>query len=308
MDYIKPDITAQTSDPIFSVHLADRIGAEGLFRLDVFAKIREGLKEHLITGQMDFLTEYPVYIFLHQIANIKTGMAYKTSAVGLSEMLGVEIKYFQKALVSLEKKGYIKRFFHRGTRKPYPIVINKFVTIDGLQIIANECIFDKVNSLYDNKLAFTLEDEENLKGICSELEKNLNGTYRATLKDILKINKDNKEVKRIKKIISKKDNFSYSPDFESFWNEYPKKVSKGMAYKRWKEAVKTDNPDVIIKGAKKYYQSVRKIPAKYIKNPDGWLSARRWEDDYSEKEDDRSYGLDLSNPEVYEKLIERKDG
>lgn len=81
----------------------------------------------------------------------------------------------------------------------------------------------------------------------------------------------------------KENKYIYSPDFEIFWSQYPKKVGKGNAFLKWKIAIKTTNPQDIISGAKKYCEKTinNKTDVGYIKNPEGWISARRWEDDYT---------------------------
>jgi len=75
----------------------------------------------------------------------------------------------------------------------------------------------------------------------------------------------------------------YSPEFESFWKEYPRRIGKGKAYKNWQTALKNTDPLVIIEGAKRYAAEclAKRTEEGYIKHPEGWLTARRWEDDAS---------------------------
>ena len=70
-----------------------------------------------------------------------------------------------------------------------------------------------------------------------------------------------------------------SKEFEAFWDAYPKKISKQAALKAWNKAVKIADPADIIAGAKRYAQMVQGSEKQFIKGPDGWLNAGRWEDE-----------------------------
>lgn len=75
---------------------------------------------------------------------------------------------------------------------------------------------------------------------------------------------------------------SATPDgFDEFWAAYPKKVAKQAAIKVWKKASKTTDTQDIIDGAQRYAEQVKreKTERAYIKSPDGWLNAGRWEDE-----------------------------
>lgn len=70
-----------------------------------------------------------------------------------------------------------------------------------------------------------------------------------------------------------------SKEFETFWGIYPKKVSKQAALKAWNKAVKLTDADSIIEGARQYAELVKGSEKQFIKGPDGWLNAGRWEDE-----------------------------
>ena len=72
----------------------------------------------------------------------------------------------------------------------------------------------------------------------------------------------------------------YPPDFEDFWRAYPKRTGKKAALRRWREAVKTTDPALIAAKAAEYARSVAGTEKRYIKNPEGWLSAGRYEDEF----------------------------
>ena len=72
-----------------------------------------------------------------------------------------------------------------------------------------------------------------------------------------------------------------SMEFETFWAVYPKKVAKQAAIKAWMKATKHADPETITAGAKRYaeFTTAERTEKKFIKSPDGWLNAGRWEDD-----------------------------
>lgn len=69
---------------------------------------------------------------------------------------------------------------------------------------------------------------------------------------------------------------TYTPDFEAFWDAYPKKVDKIAAYRAWKTAVTTTDPKHLIDGARRYATDPSRDDA-YTKNAATWLRAGSWE-------------------------------
>lgn len=72
------------------------------------------------------------------------------------------------------------------------------------------------------------------------------------------------------------------PDgFNEFWDAYPKKVAKKAALRIYERSIRDTDPVEIINGARRYAEYVKreKQDRKYIKSPDGWLNAGRWEDE-----------------------------
>lgn len=68
--------------------------------------------------------------------------------------------------------------------------------------------------------------------------------------------------------------------FGEFWEVFPKRVAKAAAQRRWKTVVSSGvDPEAIIGGAKRYADQVRGTDPAFIKQPDGWLLAGRWEDE-----------------------------
>jgi hypothetical protein len=76
------------------------------------------------------------------------------------------------------------------------------------------------------------------------------------------------------------DNASESDRFDEFWDAYPKHVAKQAARRRWDIIVKNGtDPGDIIAGAKSYADQVRGAERQFVKQPDGWLLAGRWQDE-----------------------------
>ena len=72
---------------------------------------------------------------------------------------------------------------------------------------------------------------------------------------------------------------TYTPDFEEFWKEYPKKIGKRNTYKSWN---KINAPLVVILKAIKEQKNSRQWKeddGKYIPHPSTWLNQGRWEDE-----------------------------
>lgn len=66
--------------------------------------------------------------------------------------------------------------------------------------------------------------------------------------------------------------------FDLFWKNYPLKVGKGAAIKAFEKAIRVTDPDVIIKGAQRYFADPNRSQA-YTAHPATWLNAHRWLDD-----------------------------
>lgn len=72
----------------------------------------------------------------------------------------------------------------------------------------------------------------------------------------------------------KKKSGGYTPDFEEFWASYPRKVDKGMAYKKYQTRVKDGfSPEQLLEAAKAYARECvsRKTEQQYIKHAKTFL-------------------------------------
>lgn len=74
-----------------------------------------------------------------------------------------------------------------------------------------------------------------------------------------------------------RDADAYTPEFEAFWQAYPRKKDKRAAWKAWKAALKRADPETIITAAKA--EARRPCELKFRKYPASWLNADAWEDE-----------------------------
>jgi hypothetical protein len=67
--------------------------------------------------------------------------------------------------------------------------------------------------------------------------------------------------------------------FDLFWNEYPRKVGRGLAVKAWSKAIAKTLPATIMDGLTQWKRS-KDFPSeeKYIPHATTWLNAERWLD------------------------------
>lgn len=69
----------------------------------------------------------------------------------------------------------------------------------------------------------------------------------------------------------------YSQDFLAWWKHYPRKESKGAAFKAWKQ-IKDRHLPTLIAAADRYAADPNREP-RFTKLPASWLNARAWEDE-----------------------------
>jgi len=68
-------------------------------------------------------------------------------------------------------------------------------------------------------------------------------------------------------------------DFDAFWSIVPRKVGKGAARKAYTKALALTDPDTLLRGMKRYAESVRSTEERYICHPATWLNQERWDDE-----------------------------
>ena len=79
----------------------------------------------------------------------------------------------------------------------------------------------------------------------------------------------------------------FSKEFEEWWKEVPRKVSKDAAYRKFNTllAAKIVTFDELIEGMKRYAEHCREenTEEQYIKHPSTWLNGGCWKDEYKKK-------------------------
>lgn len=92
----------------------------------------------------------------------------------------------------------------------------------------------------------------------------------------------------------------YTESFLEFWKIYPRKSSKGDAFKAWR-SLKLDGEKVVIEKLKEQLPSLMKCEMRFIKLPATWLNARCWEDEI-----DINYKPETETKDVRPSLSERQ--
>lgn len=89
------------------------------------------------------------------------------------------------------------------------------------------------------------------------------------------------EEKRKEKNKSRASPFTYTSEFEIFWQEYPKKTGKGAAFTSWQKIKPDAEFQVKILAAVKTQTNCdqwRRDNGQFIPHPATWLNQRRWDD------------------------------
>ena len=71
----------------------------------------------------------------------------------------------------------------------------------------------------------------------------------------------------------------YSSSFLAFWEQYPKKVGKGAAWKEWEKGNPPLEACLVTLAWQKVSADWTKENGKYIVDPERWIKRRRWEDE-----------------------------
>ncbi|WP_062519468.1 hypothetical protein [Paenibacillus jilunlii] len=114
-----------------------------------------------------------------------------------------------------------------------------------------------------HNLEHNLEQSGNSGGTAAEQSGNNNK----------KVNKDNK--------VKKESIKTYTPEFDEFWNVYPRKLGKVEAFKTWTKVIKNgETPELIIKCATNYATDCenKQTEQQYIKHPKTFLNDERYKD------------------------------
>ena len=95
-----------------------------------------------------------------------------------------------------------------------------------------------------------------------------------------------KEVKNIRK----KEKNTYTSEFETFWQMYPRKDgSKSKSFELYNKSIDlTVTPAIILTGVEAYIKNIQtnKTEPRYVAHAATWLSQRRWEANYQTSQTD----------------------
>jgi hypothetical protein len=69
------------------------------------------------------------------------------------------------------------------------------------------------------------------------------------------------------------------PEFDTFWQSYPKHVDKGHARTAWRAAIRKAEPEAIVAGARRYAAERAGKDPQYTAGPATWLRGERWADE-----------------------------
>ncbi len=140
--------------------------------------------------------------------------------------------------------------------------------------VGRDAIRTLINELLE--AGYLMRSQERERG-----EKGYLGGYTYTTQDPTQDN-PTQDNPLLKKNITKKNNLKnneriYSEsEFDSFWENYPKKVDKGAAIRAFRKAIKNQDASVVIAGAKAYGEDPNLPEKQFIKNPATWLNAEAW--------------------------------
>lgn len=140
--------------------------------------------------------------------------------------------------------------------------------------VGRDAIRTLINELLE--AGYLMRSEERERG-----DKGYLGGYTYTTQDPTQENptQDNPLLKKTitkNKMIKNNERIYSESDFESFWENYPKKVDKGAAIRAFRKAIKNLDPALVIDGAKAYAQDPNLPEKQFIKNPATWLNAEAW--------------------------------
>ena len=120
------------------------------------------------------------------------------------------------------------------------------------------------------------------------IKQSLTGGIKQSLTNNIDINniEDNKDIYMSDDVIEQMTiNDQKKIWFAEFWKEYPKKVGKADAEKKFNSKCKSEKTFMeIMDGLNKQNQTVfSKREMKYIPNPSTWLNQERWSDEYEDQ-------------------------
>jgi hypothetical protein len=189
-------------------------------------------------------------------------------------------------LIKLYQKIYANNYWIKFDKKAILVFSNR-VNVDknSINVIINSCIeweiFDKnlfkkyeiLTSKGIQKRFFEIVKRRKVVEVCQE--------YLLIKIDInVYKNLINVDCNSQRKGKERKGNILYTPNFESFWKTYPRKIGKGSAFKAYNN-IKEPRPSlqIILSSIEEHNKSDQWKTKEFIPHPTTWLNQRRWEDE-----------------------------
>ena len=107
---------------------------------------------------------------------------------------------------------------------------------------------------------------------------------------------------------TKENSKEYSEKFLEFWNVYPRKMAKTLAWKAWTKITKKNDPELLISTAKNYSLSVEGTEEKHILYPATFLGPNDRFNDYliEKKQGNRNDTRSTSNEDNNKQILARQ--
>ncbi|MEH7251927.1 DUF4373 domain-containing protein [Neobacillus niacini] len=114
---------------------------------------------------------------------------------------------------------------------------------------------------------------------------------------------------KVKESKQKVNKNKYTPQFENWWSEYPRKTEKSMAFKAFQKVIKKHSFEVLLEGAKRYAQQVKQNQTEenFIKHGATFLNKESFTDYAAKEEKKTSSNIDPAVIEYYRRYDELTD-
>jgi hypothetical protein len=139
---------------------------------EIFVRVKQKpMREHLREGRLVWNTTYPIYNFLLQKVNIRTGVIQHVCAEGLASEMNCPPREMSRHLKTLVRNNYIRRFFAVKGNSEQVIIIDRFEIankasagvpriFDEAIVIADLCDFTNRHNMSENTLTVLWEFEK----------------------------------------------------------------------------------------------------------------------------------------------------
>jgi phage replication O-like protein O len=202
----------------------------------------------------------------------------------LSNATGCDKRQIQRELKGLEDKHIIYQNIANG--KFRKISFNKnYESWIGENTIGETTIGETTIGEIDNGETINATIGETVNGGVGE-------TINATIGETVNQERKKENFKEnIKEKASKSKN-DYSKQFESWWEEYPRKKDKKKAYTSFQTAIKKYSFEMLLNGLRGYKDEIKKNGTleKYIKHPTSFLNGESFKDYQPKKKEQKPSG------------------